>query len=374
MKANLNLIPMRITPGLSIYLDFVRFMAAFVVVLHHTWGLVFPQFPLPWPGHAAVVIFFVLSGFVISHSASRSGQTGGEYFRHRFARLLPVSIAALLLSISIAPLVGTSTTQYAGEMQMTPEQFWKHIGINFMFLGQIWGWDVAPPYNPPFWSLNYEVWYYALFGIWIFTPKRWRALAISVTVLIVGYKVLLLLPVWLLGVALHRWPIKIGKAKAKSLFVTTIVLGLAFIWFDVSVLIRTHMYSAWPAGMNMAQSANQFVGDFLLGLIVAANFVSAASLNTVLNPPPFLTSAVRYLSSFTFSTYLFHMPLTVLIWNALKVRTPIGFYALVALGLFCLGMITEKRTAFYRKLFDIRASKTLLQSFLPGTKRARGKG
>lgn len=59
----------KIPAGLSLYLDAVRFLAALVVLLHHTWPLLFPDFPLPWPGHSAVVVFFVLSGYVIAHAS-----------------------------------------------------------------------------------------------------------------------------------------------------------------------------------------------------------------------------------------------------------------------------------------------------------------
>ena len=54
--------------SLSLYLDLVRFLATVAVLLFHLWPQWFPGFPLPWPGHAAVIVFFVLSGFVIAHA------------------------------------------------------------------------------------------------------------------------------------------------------------------------------------------------------------------------------------------------------------------------------------------------------------------
>ena len=52
----------------SLYLDLVRALAAFVVVIDHAP----PLFDMPgaprW-GHQAVMVFFVLSGLVIGHVA-----------------------------------------------------------------------------------------------------------------------------------------------------------------------------------------------------------------------------------------------------------------------------------------------------------------
>ncbi len=99
--------------SLSIYLDLVRFGAAVVVVLSHTWPVLFPAHPLPWPGHQAVVVFFVLSGFVICHAA-RPGLTLSEYALHRCARIWSVAPPALILAGGVSILVhGRGLTESA---------------------------------------------------------------------------------------------------------------------------------------------------------------------------------------------------------------------------------------------------------------------
>lgn len=331
----------KIPEGLSIYLDVTRFFAASVVLLHHTWSLVFPRFPLPWPGHSAVVVFFVLSGYVITH-ASRPGIGLRTFIQHRMARILPVAIGSLLLSICLFPLANTEAIPNSGSMAFS----WQNIGINAIFLGQSWV-DIAPTFNAPFWSLNYEVWYYIIFGAWLFAPSKLLVIPFA---LIAGPKILLLLPVWLLGVALYKWMPTLKPASAGWLFASTVITGLAFFWFDVSIHIRESMKATWPVAMSYTQGSNQFVGDFLLGLIVAANFTAAASLRmTTLQK---LHVPVRYLSSFTFSIYVFHMPLTVLLWNGLAIHNAIGFYTGLALLIYCLGELTERRTGFYRALLQ----------------------
>lgn len=89
--------------GFSVYLDAVRFAAAFVVLISH---LAYPrftrgdlQFIRHWDlGRDAVIIFFVLSGVVIAYAAERDG-TLGTFVFNRVTRLYSVMAPALLLTI-----------------------------------------------------------------------------------------------------------------------------------------------------------------------------------------------------------------------------------------------------------------------------------
>ena len=68
----------------SIYLDAIRFFMAFLVFFYHS---AFPNF-LPWVpwvdvGHHAVVVFFVLSGLVITYVLEEKGNTRSAYMRRR---------------------------------------------------------------------------------------------------------------------------------------------------------------------------------------------------------------------------------------------------------------------------------------------------
>ena len=322
--------------GLSVYLDLVRFGAAAVVVLSHLWTLVLPGHPLPWPGHAAVVIFFVLSGYVISHAARPALGLRG-YLHHRIARIYPVVLGAAVLSIVLA-VAGVPALQYAG----TRGSDALDVALNVSFLAQTWT-NVALPYNGPFWSLNYEVWYYILFGIWCYHPGR---LLLPCAALLAGPKILLLLPVWLLGVWLQRAMPVLGRRTAWCLFLLTLAVGLVFIWADAGARIRDVMRALWPDAMELTRGSNQFVGDFLLGLVVALNFLAAGSLG--MGWLCKCEKVVRYLSSFTFSMYVFHMPLAVLIWNGLGVHAGPAFALLLLIGVVGMGELTERRTGWYR--------------------------
>lgn len=82
-------------------LDFLRALAVFLVLADHA-GIVPPGMPLLLNGAVGVQIFFVLSGFLITWMLLDETQRDGrihliDFYRRRFARLMPVFYAYVLL-------------------------------------------------------------------------------------------------------------------------------------------------------------------------------------------------------------------------------------------------------------------------------------
>ena len=72
----------------SVYLDLVRFTAACLVYLWHAnqrW-LVEPVLPMSGYGHSAVVVFFVLSGYVIAYITATKERDWATYAASRLSR------------------------------------------------------------------------------------------------------------------------------------------------------------------------------------------------------------------------------------------------------------------------------------------------
>jgi peptidoglycan/LPS O-acetylase OafA/YrhL len=208
-----------------------------VVAIGHTLTPLFPNTSLPFPVHDAVIVFFVISGFVIAHTAEIKDRTLIVYLTNRLSRLWSVAIPALLLGALIVPIVGGYRVAGAAP----PPLDWSSVGIrsalNLFFVSQFWGLDQEPPFNFPFWSISYEAAYYAIFAAWTFAGKHWRTVSTVVCCVLAGPKILLLMPCWLLGVWLYRHPNvqNMKQGVAITLFVGSILGYLTVFWVDLAV-------------------------------------------------------------------------------------------------------------------------------------------
>jgi peptidoglycan/LPS O-acetylase OafA/YrhL len=339
-------------PFLSVYLDLVRVGAATLVLLSHVWPLVSPDFFIPWPGHQSVIIFFVLSGFVIAYVSDGRDATLGQYALNRLARLWSVAIPALLIASLAAPLVGTA--EISGAAPPVPDAWANLIRTvqNLFFLGQVWHANTAPPLNMPFWSLNYEAWYYAIFGAWAFLRGPMRLPATLLLALAAGPAILLLMPPWLAGVALYRQRARLvlPAPAALALFLASGALYALLLKFDISTAFRSWLAVTAPQVAGYLGWSARFAGDWVMALVVSANFAAAASIGRY---GSFLVKAkrsIQVVSSYTLSIYLYHMPLTALLVAVGGLHGG-ALAAALALAIVGLGGVTEhQRTALRRVL------------------------
>lgn len=297
-------------PRESLYLDLIRALAALFVVIDHA-PTIFVMPNAPRWGHQAVVVFFVLSGYVISHVADTREPTARAFLVARFARLWSVLVPAIILTVAcdtIGRRYGIEARAYADVPHDLPL---IRIGAVLLFLSETWV-SIQPLSNGVVWSLCAEFWYYALFAAWTFLLPGWtRRAALFVLALLSGFKALLLLPIWLMGVTLQRWA---APRRWSGVLATVVWLagGLAIAW-----VLATHAYNPpidWMHRMvgswvstQLAQS-RVFWLDWMLGLAVAANFAGARRMAAFLPPLPF-APVIRWAAGVSFAAYLFHMPL-----------------------------------------------------------------
>jgi peptidoglycan/LPS O-acetylase OafA/YrhL len=225
---------------------------------------------------------------------------------------------------------------------------WR-IVASLLCIGQVWSLDVNPPLNAPFWSLNFEIWYYALFGAWAFLDGQRRAITIAAIAVAAGPKIWFLLPVWLLGVALYWRRAQLCERTALAMLLVTSALAVAFIQLDVSVAIRSRMIVLWPAAMAGLHGANQFVGDWLLALVIAANFTAAASLGRFGAPLLACARPIKAIAGYTFSAYLYHMPLLALAVIAFNLKSWSALLA-VGIGVAVLAQVSERQLPTARRI------------------------
>lgn len=363
-----------ITGPLSICLDLVRFAAALVVLVCHAAQMKlysgwFPDIPLAQ--HYAVVVFFVLSGLVIAASAQQKRSTLGQYAIARAARILPVSLAALVfatVAFAVATALGGSAqhTDTYGDLSL------RGTVLPLLFLSES-SWGAGPVWNPPYWSLCYEVWYYALFGAAVYLRGPLRIAALLVCALLAGPRVLLLLPIWLVGVVLALSPV--ARRGGPLAGVLLLGAGLAGAWFHTAVVIPSwHLMQALTAPLALQLSYSRFaLSDLLLGLAVATVFAGLRPLVTRW-PAPWLAleRPARVLAGFSFTLYLFHWPLLLLAKSAGIVAGPTvpGFVlAVLIITAFCyaISLGTEAQRGRVRGWLETLAARLqgLLTQRLP---------
>ena len=133
-------------------------------------------------GQEAVILFFLLSGFVIYYASLRGARIlrFGNYFSHRFRRIWPTFLISLALAY-VASCIGASQSggwrQFLGNLAMLQDNSFLKKGV----------WVDTFAGNTPLWSLSYEWWFYMMFypiiSLLFFQPRRQMVLTFSLSVL-----------------------------------------------------------------------------------------------------------------------------------------------------------------------------------------------
>lgn len=347
----------------SIYLDFVRFSAAMLVLLHHLQkkAIILADAPFAGHGHSAVMVFFVLSGYVIAYVTETREKDMRTYAVNRCARIYSVALPAVLL----VPLLDAAGRVISPEMYVAfaaPNDFWfVRVVSSLLFTNELWFLSIMSFSNIPYWSLNYEVWYYILFAAIHFLSGTRRVISIAVILLIIGPKILLLAPIWWVGVALYRSrrARAIGERQGWMLLVLSLLLFALFVHFSVEENARQWLRDVIGVQWTKQMVSSQFfLSHYVLAVIVAMNFLAvrtiAHRLGWILVT---LERPIRFLAKYTFTLYLFHLPL-ILFFAALYEGDPAGwsfYYSIlvsVLAAVFVIGHFTEDRKAAFRPFFE----------------------
>lgn len=371
------------TKAASLYLDAVRFLAAISVFAFHLFQPGVADFAnLGFHlniGRAAVMVFFVLSGFVIAYVFDAKERTAESYLISRFARLYSVVIPALILTLFLDHL-----GRHLDGRHYTAS-FYDEIPVrmifSLLFLNQIWNFTVAAFSNAPYWSVAYEFWYYMLFAAAVFSSGYRRYILVLLIVLCVGPRIILMSPLWFLGMGAYY----ISRKNAATLN--------RFYWlfpFSIAALLIIHFgYNpgkiASDAFLSMldgnrflhVMGSRLFIGgdyempsDLLYGLIFAASIITSGPFFSRFQEIPALSKVIRFTASYTFSMYLYHFPLLLFFQAMLRTDATSAPQVMLLSGaviamVFMIGHFTERRKNIYVRLFTVlfRRGKRLLQKY-----------
>jgi peptidoglycan/LPS O-acetylase OafA/YrhL len=190
-----------------------------------------------------------------------------------------------------------------------------YMPLHLLFMGDLWSVSEEPPWLPPYWSLGYEVWYYVLFGVLFYLRGARLAVAAALVLAVMGYKLWLLMPVWAAGVWLYKWLERhtISQSAARIGWLASTLLLVAYNLSDLEHQLRSLAVSLWPYPHLPLGSAERVLADYLVCVLVVANFACARYAGfAMLERFP---GHIRKLAFFTFPLYLAHS-LVLGIWRA----------------------------------------------------------
>ena len=353
----------------SDYLDFVRGLAALMVICGHVRGIMFVNGnDLAHPGrltkalyfatslgHQAVMIFFVLSGFLISGSVLKAYQeerwSWRWYLTNRLTRLYVVLIPALVLGAFLdrmgiscfgtRGIYGGRGGDFVVQVPVASHLTLKAFVGNALFLQKI----LVPTFgsNGPLWSLANEFWYYIVFALLLMTilgkGKTVRSAGLIGAMLIgigMGIQMSLYFLIWLMGVAINFMPqIKRGMRALMTAALIAVLLALL-----------------------ASKYLNQTGSDFALGL--ASTVLIYALLQTTAPSVGKLFARMAHrLANMSYTLYVVHLPLIVFIsawilrsgrWNPDWFHLTLGLLVLMTGVLYAAAVahFTEANTAAIR--------------------------
>ncbi len=344
-----------ITRPMSIALDGLRFLSALGVLAVHAADFYGLTAAMPFTqrlSHGCVIVFFVLSGLVISDSVWRRRSSLCDYAIARAARIVPVALAAVLFSAAAYALMrsleGPLPAGFGADGARSVLTSLAFMSQSSLLGAPTWG-------NQPYWSLCYEVWYYALFGAGVFLSGWKRAAALFALMLLAGFNVLLLFPLWLAGAWLNRsvWARSLTASQGAVYLLGCAAMLQVFRLFDLKALAALRPEVPFSLGMS-----EWVVSDYPLALTVV---VALAALRPLAhNAAQWLErweAPIRWAAGFSFSVYLFHFPLLGLMARFGPELPGGSWWVLVpimAVLATCAGIaqLTERRTPALRRWLE----------------------
>lgn len=358
-----------------VYIDLLRGLAALAVVLGHTravmntpWGqsehtlLGAMWVLLSSHGNVAVVIFFVLSGYMVG-GAILGQIAGGKwswslYGVTRMTRLYMVLIPALFITLGFdfaGRCLAPAADVYAGHgdngMSLLKDPLQAHSLRTFLgnlaFLQDI----LSPVYgsNGSLWSLSYEFWYYLLFPCLCLAinpipgsrmgTRVMYLLLFSGMAWLIGTKGLWLMIPWMAGALVSYALSRFRNLKPKS-------------WWR---------WAAWGFLVIVVPLPSVLKTTGLIGVpvIIGACLVLWVEAQASQATTPLLRKTAEQLSDVSFTLYATHLPLLVFIHaiflgNSRMPYTLGGIASAISLALFAFIMATGWWWIFERKTNDLR--------------------
>lgn len=316
-------------------IEAMRGFAALYVVLHHTVKFEYLFLGIDLGelfrfGQEAVILFFLLSGFVINLSFKKSNnKTFKTYFYKRFFRIY--------IPLSAVFTIGFITESYNQNAWQFPSI--SQFSLNLLMLQD---WAFAKPNviteplfnNTPLWSLSYEWWFYMLYFPLAKYIPNFKAqslivylIAITSAITYLYYpnfinRLLMYLAIWWTGVWLSECLIESRPINLRNIILSILSLGAVTLVLAYGVYVHRSQGGALLLGAHPLLEVRHFL--FAIWVVIAAlvwknfqwlGFSLVFGKFTILAPISYAIYIAHY-HVMTSATYLDFIESTYIQWLA----------------------------------------------------------
>ncbi|MDP1630225.1 MAG: acyltransferase [Caulobacter sp.] len=293
----------------------LRIAAALWVLVYHFrdhLGLDVDRLGLVAKGYLGVDLFFILSGFILSHVYLSRWEVRtfnyGSFLWARLSRIYPVHLVTLAATIAIwlvAMKMGATFDPVAFDPAVVPQH---------LLMIHAWGTTPTVQWNFPSWSISAEWFAYLAFPAAAVLVLAFRRMAWAAVVMALGVFALTfwaveshglplsevtrlgfirIIPAFLLGAALYQLGKTVSLPRGVALGGAAAAVG----WIVIAATLRLSDAAIWPA----------------FGLLI---FSLAESSKT--SPRGILSAAwMVYLGEISYSVYMTHLPVDIAYFHAL---------------------------------------------------------
>jgi peptidoglycan/LPS O-acetylase OafA/YrhL len=277
-------------------------------------------------GHEAVLVFFVLSGFLVGGNLIERVRNGRfqlvDYAVDRTTRIL----------IPLAPACALTLVVNGLAFGMRPNiltALGNAVGLNGVVVETLAN-------NPPLWSLAFEIWFYVLAGaLAVLVAGRAKLLALAVvfaSVAVFAKLGALYVLVWGGGAII----VTVANApKASRLFLPGLILALSgILFYQLGIGSRSFAQTVVVPG----PVAEAMIG---CGTRLCVPYLCGDQANAVLAP---CGAPIRFLSEVSFSLYLVHYPINAFLcsmtprWTSIDLASS-GSFLLKAVVSFAAAVV-----------------------------------
>ena len=313
-----------ISKSSSNILNFIRGFSAQIVVLGHLLSLSLFQteFNIPIIQNFGVILFFIMSGYLITHvSILKTSEYGFKnYFIDRFSRIYYTFIPALIFVVFIDLILIYYFKNYDSQFIFNTKNFTSNLFMfqSFPFINSF-GIESFGSARP-FWTVAIEFWFYIFFGI-LFYSKHIKFNLLIILLMIISFVYVFiningrgigLSIYWFFGFLVALINSRFDLKLKKNQYTLIIVLHIIILLYR---MIQYH--SIYDVGVALIFSSFLF---FLL------NYQEGN--NKVLNSKVF-SKLSDFFASYSYSLYLVHYSLIIIFKQLFKENLNASHFVLI---------------------------------------------